>query len=364
MQKKKIICCVTNDLSFDQRMNRICTSLSSFGYEVLLCGRVLPNSISLQTKPYEQHRLHCFFTKGKLFYIEFNIRLFFFLLTQNADAINAIDLDTAPAALLFSKLKNKKLVYDAHELFTEVPEVIERPFTQKIWKIIEHLFIPATDLAYTVSESIANYFRQKYSVDFFVIKNVPVLKDISLSAAKERAIIYQGALNKGRGLEFLIDAMSEIDAILWIAGDGDLTQQLKQITREKKLKNKVQFLGKLNAETLAQKTAQATAGFNILEKRGLSYYYSLSNKTFDYIHAEIPQVISAFPEMQRLNEQYHFALEVKEISKKEISTAFNRLFEDESLCAEISKNCARAKQILNWQNEEQALKKMYEQLFG
>jgi glycosyltransferase involved in cell wall biosynthesis len=344
-------------------MQRICESLSSFGYNVILCGRELQHSLPLTTKKFEQHRLRCYFNKGKLFYIEFNIRLFFFLLKHHFDAVNAVDLDTALAALFSSKLKQKKLIYDAHELFTEVPEVVNRPFTKKVWEWVEALFVPRTNLAYTVSQSIANVLSQKHHKQFFVIRNVPLLTQ-QKAQQKERAIIYQGALNEGRGLEFLIQAMQAIDAQLWIAGDGDIAQKLKIMVQQLNLENKVLFLGKLSPEKLAEKTQQAIAGFNALEPKGLSYYYSLSNKTFDYIHAEIPQVISAFPEMKKLNEQFHFAIEINNLSPLEISNAFNGLLSDEKLCETLSKNCAKAKQILNWQSESQQLKKIYEQLLG
>ncbi len=37
--KRRIFCTVTNDLNYDQRMIRICTSLVRAGYEVVLVGR-------------------------------------------------------------------------------------------------------------------------------------------------------------------------------------------------------------------------------------------------------------------------------------------------------------------------------------
>ena len=45
---KRIIFTVTNDLRYDQRMQRICTTLSAEGYEVALIGRQLTSSIPLQ----------------------------------------------------------------------------------------------------------------------------------------------------------------------------------------------------------------------------------------------------------------------------------------------------------------------------
>ncbi|MGE5108750.1 MAG: hypothetical protein ACM3H8_14495, partial [Sphingobacteriales bacterium] len=66
---KKIVFTVTNDLNYDQRMIRICTSLANVGYEVLLVGRNRKQSSPLDPKPYYQKRLSCWFQKGKGFYI-------------------------------------------------------------------------------------------------------------------------------------------------------------------------------------------------------------------------------------------------------------------------------------------------------
>jgi hypothetical protein len=78
--KKRFIISVTNDLSYDQRMQRHASCLSDAGYEIILVGRILPNSIPLKEMNFEQKRLSCWFQNGKLFYVEFQIRLFFYLL--------------------------------------------------------------------------------------------------------------------------------------------------------------------------------------------------------------------------------------------------------------------------------------------
>ena len=78
--KKKIILAVTTDLNYDQRMQRICNSLSSASYEVLLLGREKADSLPLKEQQYEQHRLKLLAEKGPLFYLFFNLRLFLYLL--------------------------------------------------------------------------------------------------------------------------------------------------------------------------------------------------------------------------------------------------------------------------------------------
>src|SRR5678815_5747716 len=91
---KRLVFTVTNDLSYDQRMIRICTTLAQAGYDVMLVGRKMKGSIPLQERPFRQKRLVNLFQKGKLFYIEYNIHLFCLLLFKRADLICAIDLDT------------------------------------------------------------------------------------------------------------------------------------------------------------------------------------------------------------------------------------------------------------------------------
>ena len=128
---KTILFTVTNDLTYDQRMIRICSTLANHGYKVKLIGRKLPKSKPLAQQPFQQQRLFCFFKRGKIFYLEYNIRIFCLLLFSKFDAICGIDLDTLGSCYLVAILRRKKLVYDAHEYFTEVPEVVNRPLVKK-----------------------------------------------------------------------------------------------------------------------------------------------------------------------------------------------------------------------------------------
>ena len=77
---KRLILAVTNDLTYDQRMQRICSTLAAAGYDVTMVGRRLSHSRPLAQRGFRQKRLRCLINKGVLFYAEYNIRLFFYLL--------------------------------------------------------------------------------------------------------------------------------------------------------------------------------------------------------------------------------------------------------------------------------------------
>ncbi|RYY83491.1 MAG: glycosyltransferase, partial [Chitinophagaceae bacterium] len=128
---KRVILAVTNDLTYDQRMQRICGTLADAGYNVTLVGRKLAHSRPLLDRNYRQKRLRCFVNKGPLFYAEYNIRLFFYLLFQQFDAVCAADLDTLLPCFVTARWKGAVRIYDAHELFTEMKEVRSRPAVHK-----------------------------------------------------------------------------------------------------------------------------------------------------------------------------------------------------------------------------------------
>src|SRR5688572_7611846 len=191
---KKLVFAVTNDLNYDQRMIRICTSLAQAGYSVTLVGRRWAKTPAVVPRPFSQKRLFCFFKTGKLSYLEYNLRLFFYLLFQKAHAVCAIDLDTILPFYFISKLKRIPRVYDAHELFCEMKEVVTRPFVYRVWKKVERFTVPKFKHGYTVNEPIASEFHKMYGVQYEVIRNVPVLQPLTIPAKTEKYILYQGAV--------------------------------------------------------------------------------------------------------------------------------------------------------------------------
>ncbi len=359
---KKILFTVTTDLNYDQRMQRICTSLVRNGYKVLLVGREWSVSKPLIPQLYDQFRLKCKFNKGKLFYLEYNFRLFFYLLFKNADAFGAADLDAALPVCLKAKLTGKPFVFDAHEYFPEVPEVIARPMIKKIWQVVEKLIIPRSDLRYTVTNSLAQIFTREYGFPFGVIRNISVLKPYLPVSKPTKYLLYQGAVNAGRGLELLVEVMPEIDAELWICGQGEVLQTLKERTKALKLEHKIKFLGYVLPADLEKITREAYVGINLLENMGLSYYYSLSNKFFDYLHAGIPQVVINFPEYLGLNRQHEVGITIT-LERNALIEALTSLLADEKRYGKLVQNCLLAREEWNWQEEEKKLLALYATLW-
>ncbi|HAZ04326.1 MAG TPA: glycosyl transferase group 1 [Prolixibacteraceae bacterium] len=366
---KRIAISVINDLVTDNRVHKVATTLQEMGYEVTLIGRLLPESLPI-SRTYNTRRMCLFFTKGPWFYAEYNIRLFFILLFSKFNVFVSNDLDTLLPNFLVSKLTNSPLYYDSHEYFTEVPELVDRPKVRRAWENLEKELLPKIRNAYTVCQSIAEAYRYKYGTYFHVVRNVPdrmvpfeIPADKKLDFGGKKIILYQGALNIGRGLEQIVRAMQEIDnAVLVIAGDGDIAIQLKTLAHSLRLQDKVKFLGRMLFNEVKYITVQADLGLSIEEDLGLNYKYALPNKLFDYIQAEIPVLVSNLPEMKKIVTDYQVGAILDSHQPQQMAKQIAGILNNREQIAVWKENLKKAAGELCWENEKEALKIIYGKL--
>ena len=363
---QRIVVSVSNDLVSDQRVARTCHTLAASGYNVMLIGRFRPDSTALE-RSYKFARLKVPFSKGFLFYAFFNLQLFFKLLFVRKDLLLANDLDTLLANFAVSKLQRIPLIFDSHELFSEVPELTDRPFVKSFWRFLERSMIPKISHGITVSASIANYYAEKYQTHFSVIRNVPMMESkVAITVtpdlpANNKLLFYQGAVNVGRGLELLIDTLPLVDlTTLIIAGDGDILQDLKNKVKQIGIADRVLFLGNVSPEQLRALTPTAALGFSLEEDLGLNYRYALPNKLFDYIHAGVPVVVSNLPEMKGLVEAYQVGTVLKERTPEALASLIKEMLNQGK--QPYHSSLELAKQALNWRKERHKLLDLIEGL--
>ena len=359
---KRILISVTNDLTTDQRVEKTCEVLSEIGYDVLLVGRKLKKSLPIQ-RNYETIRFRLLFNKGFLFYAEFNIRLFIFLLFTKKDLLFSNDLDTLLPNYIIGKLQNKKLVFDSHELFSEIPELVNKQQVKNVWLYLEKTIIPKLKNVITVSDSIKNHYHNLYGISPIVVRNIPKIKKISqknfeIDAKGKKVILYQGSVNIGRGIELMIDTMALLDEYLFIViGDGDILEQLKEKVSNLSLHNKVKFLGERTPEELKKLTPNATIGMSLEEDLGLNYRYALPNKIFDYLHANVPVIIADLPEMRALIKRYQVGEILTERTPKTLAKTIVSMTNNS-----YEKELKTAKKELNWSKEKEKLISIFSKL--
>lgn len=311
----RAVICSQSNFATDYRVEKMRQTLTSLGYDVTLLGRSHPHE-KRESSRHVNYIRH-FFWHGPLFYAELNLRLFLRLLFGKSwDLIVSIDLDTLAGCQAAARIRRTRLMWDSHELFPEVPEIADKPMVKKVWWAIQNFCVPRlrkTDIAVTVCKSIADIFLERYGREFLVVRNAPLasrLGDVQKVSrdTSERpftfTILYQGAVNVGRGVEEMICALPELPECRFIVvGDGDMLDQAKSLAAKIEVSDRVEFIGRVPFRDLAPFMAKADAGLVLLRNISLNYQYALPNRVFDFIQAGLPIIGSRLPEIESIVEK-------------------------------------------------------------
>ena len=371
---KKVIVSVTSDLFTDQRVNRTSTLLHDLGFEVILVGRKKRTSSLLADRIYKTKQFKLLFEKGFLFYACYNLRLFTYLLFHKCNLLVSNDLDTLLPNYLISRLKGISLIYDSHEYFTGVPEIQQRPFVKKVWTGIEKMIFPHLKHIFTVNNSIANLYREEYGKELIVIRNIPeigIIGEIKSRTAlglpeDKQIVLMQGAgINVDRGGEEAVLSMLPQyglqNVVLYIIGDGDVVAFLKKMVTDNNLETLVFFLPRKPYNELVNYTVNADIGLTLDKDTNINYRYSLPNKIFDYIHAQIPVLASPLVEVKNIVEKYQIGVLIENFEPQHIANKINDMLNDKKKIDFWKKNLKIASQKLTWENEKKELINVFKQ---
>lgn len=369
----KILSAVLNNIETDQRLDKVCNSLLKFGYDVELIGATL-YSKPILNKKYKTHLIDMRNQSTMKKYAEFNFKLFFILL-KKADKktiLLANDLDSLFPFYLISKIKKIPLVFDSHEIYSELPSLSDRPKTKKVWKTLEKFLLPKIKYFYTVSNGYANWFKNEYNVNPVVIRNVPnrikfnesqdfVFFKLPENPNNEKILLYQGAINPSRGIDKMIEAFTYVkNCQFWIAGDGPKKDEYLQLVKDLNLTHRIHFLGNIPPKTLKTITPLADVGMSLEEDLGLSYRYALPNKLFDFIQSNVPVLATNLPEIMHTVLTYKIGKVIENHQPKHLAKKLEELLTEGKSSYQIE--LSNAAKELCWENEEEKLKAIFEQV--
>jgi glycosyltransferase involved in cell wall biosynthesis len=281
--------------------------------------------------------------------------------------INCHGLSSLPIGTLFKLFKRSKLIYDPHELETEANGLSGT--RKKLSKFLEKLLISYSDSIIVVNNSIAEWYKSKYSVKkVHVVKNVPyhynygmqiicsnVLKEKFEIKGDETLFIYQGGLSKGRGIQIILDAFTKVNRKKHIVfmGRGPLEEVIKEY--EKQFSN-VHLHPAVKPEEVLRYTSSADIGVSLIENTCLSYYYSLPNKVFEYLLSGVPMIVSDFPEMGKFVDENNCGWKVS-VDSGALLKLIERISREDII--EKKNKVLKCKTNYGWHKEEETLLRIY-----
>lgn len=241
------------------------------------------------------------------------------------------------------------------------------------WTTYEKIFIKRAAGVITVSASIANELENIYALDKVeVITNVPAIRDFENYHERailydlfdidksKKIILYQGGLLFNNGLDTVIRSFDKVadEAVFVLIGNGVEKRKLQQLVSDLQMEERIFFKSAVPQSELYRYTASAYAGFCLIKNSGRSFYYSTPNKMFEYIQSGLPQISSAFPEIDKIVQGNGVGITVNPDDETEIANAVNLFLQDKKFYEEMQVNCLKIKNLYTWENLEDKLEKI------
>lgn len=364
MSRGRATICSQSNFATDYRVEKMRRTLTSLGYAVSLLGRSHPREGRRGGVNVLYMRLLTW--RGPLFYFELNVRLFLRLLFGARQAlVVSVDLDTLPGCLAAARLRGFRLLWDSHELFPEVPEIAHKPFVRRVWWQIQDFCVPCLrfcDVRVTVCQSIADILRRRYGRRILVVRNVPMRDRMeAVAEARTRAdggpsrpftLLYQGAVNVGRGVEEAIEALAELPGCrLMVVGGGDVLEASRLLAERTGVADRVEFVGRVPFERLPAYMAAADLGLVLLRDMSLNYRYALPNRVFDFIGAGLPILACRLPEIEKIVEGEDVGMCIGSLTVKELAEALRAIVAHPEMLRRWRGNMRRLAPSLTWEAE-------------
>jgi glycosyltransferase involved in cell wall biosynthesis len=289
-------------------------------------------------------------------------------------AYHCHDLNAILAGFRAKKIHDAPVIYDAHELWPHRnrPDARKR----KTWMLerADGYFSRRADGVITVNDSIARHMERRYRLgkEVVVVRNIPslVARDAPpehgmLGDLPQPRLVYVGGIQTFRGLEQVIAAMPMIrDAVFAAIGPGtpEYRAGLEKLAVDTGVADRVRFVEWVPPSSVVPTVAQGDLGMCLFQASHLSYYWTLPNKFFEYLHAGIPVLASDFPETRRLVERYEVGALCDPGAPASIAAAVNDLLARPDDLARMRDNALKAAQELNWEHERERMLGLYRRL--
>ena len=300
-----------------------------------------------------------------------DMRFIYKAIKLRADVYHAHDYDMLLNGWIAAKLTGAALVYDAHEISTDREGV--GPLKAKYIALIEKRITPEAQAVICTTGMRAEVFKERYRIpmptvlqnkcNFFKMPKSNVIRERLGLPDEIPIVLYQGGLQRGRGLRNLIKIAARLKGIcLVFMGAGAQEAELMALVRQQGLRQKVFFIPKVTLQELPVYTASADIGIHLIRNTCLNHYTTDSNKLFEYLMSGLPAVMSDFPEIRKVLEGYGVGVAVNPTDLDLAVRTVQNLIDDKEQYGAMLKNIERHRQAFAWESEEGKLVNIYKEI--
>jgi len=365
----KICMVTTSEIEHDSRILNEAAALAK-KYELTILAKRYPLKTSHDKRPFQIKLIG--YVKMPSFLLSILSSFFSLMrasLRENPDIFHAHDLDGLLCALPAALLKGKILIYDSHELWSQNYPFSNLKGIQPLLGPLERILMLKVQKGITVNQSIATFLKKRYHKDFLALRNISDFKinrggmSLRKKYPGKKIILHLGSADEGRGLEQIIEASKFLPKNYTIVflGGGKTEEKAKEMAK-KIGANNIEFLPAVLPSKIISSIKEADLGLALTQKVSLSYFFSLPNKLFQYLAAQIPILGSNFPEFKKIILQNKIGEVVDPSKPKEIALKIMAMVKGNNLM-KYRKNYQKIeKSQYSWEAESRKLTEYYQKI--
>jgi glycosyltransferase involved in cell wall biosynthesis len=305
-------------------------------------------------------------------FFEFTVKAFFRAVIIRPHLYVGHDMPGMLPLLPFVLLRPRRVVFAAHELWTEAAE--NNAPLRPLWRLLERWIVRRVARVVVPEANRARIMHEEYAARILpaVVRNIPddvsdiprnnSLRTVLSLEERDVIVLYQGLVASSRCLEELIDAAALLsdDVHIVIIGEGDSAYEEALRRKAARFPHRVHFLPWTPQHRLREFTASADIGVLFYRNEGRNNYYAAPNKLYEYLFAGVPLVSSDFPGLKAVIETGGYGACSAPDDAARIAKAIRA-----AACIQGGDALAnRARNEFRWENEASVLRAVYEDIVG
>ncbi len=287
----------------------------------------------------------------------------------DADIYHFHDAELLPSGNKLRRM-GRVVIYDSHE---DLPrQLLSKPYLSKFMgKVVAQLLekyednsCKKYDAVVTATPFINERFL-KVNPTSVNVNNYPLSDEFNsgeVSVGPEsNNVCFVGGITEIRGVEYIVRAMTDVDAKLQLAGGINPDSYKEKLVSDPGW-SKVEYHGHVSREGVRDILHKSAAGI-VTYLPYPNHINAQPNKLFEYMSAGIAVIASRFPLWQNIVEKYECGICVDPENSTEIAEAISFLIANPEKAQTMgSKGRKAVEEVFNWEQESEKLLKLYKSL--
>ncbi len=300
------------------------------------------------------------------------------------DVYHALDLPALPACYLVALLRRKAVVFESYELPLATLRSSElskgRRLLQALLAPLLSYIVPRCAGVIAVSPPIVREMQKRYQgAHITLVRNIPPYQlsesarhfhQLLKLAPSVRVALYQGNIQSDRKLDLLVRTAQYLpdDIVIVLMGKGpeETIAHLQSLILLEGLSERVKIIPPVPYAALLSWTTSADIGLLLYSPDySLNVQMCLPNKFFEFLMAGLPVLTSQLEAVVEVVEKYAVGCVVPSLAPQDIAQAIHTMLADTNGLEKMRANALyAAREVFNWEKEQQQLLDFYDCLNG